>query len=281
MPRLLTKTFELMRQNFVWQWLGYFFKRLFETGLTYRAASLVYATLLSLVPLMIVAFTVLSVIPHFRDMSSQIEQFVFDNFVTSAAYGIVESLRGFVKNVHKLSLVNILFLFFVCMLMIHNMRCAFNTIWGVRERRNRLGLMGIYLLVLIVAPPMAALLMISGAYVAALPYIHTFTDLVWLKTAAIKVTPWVITFLVFWLLNAVLPSCRVKAKAAAIGAAVTTVLFEVLKYGFTTYLKYAPTYKLLYGAVAAIPIFLIWLYLSWILVLLGAMIARILTNGIR
>ncbi len=273
----------LAKLKHIWvvRWLIYFVTRLFKTGLTYRAASLVYATLLSLVPLMIVMFTVLSVIPHSRTVAMHIEQFIFKNFVTSAASGIVDSLRGFAENVHQLSWVNWIFLFFVSMLMIHNMRCAFNTIWEVKERRNPFMLMGVYLVVLIIAPPVAAGLMVAGAAITALPYVHTFADDTWIKTEAIKLLPWLATFLLFWLLNEVLPSCKVKTSAAVIGALVTTVLFEVFKSGFTMYIKHASTYQLLYGAVAAIPIFLIWLYLSWILVLLGAMIAHLLTNGIE
>lgn len=261
-------------------WLGYFIKRLFDTGLTYRAASLVYATLLSLVPLMIVTFTVLSFVPHMSMVGAKIEQYVFQNFVTSAASSVNQALHGFVENMHRLSAVNMVFLFFVCMLMIHNMRCAFNTMWGVREQRNFFGLMLVYLLMLVIGPPVAAILMVGGATIAALPYIHSFTDDAWIKTHLLLTLPWLVTFLVFWFLNAVLPCCKVKAAAAAVGAFVSTVLFELLKFGFTGYVKHEPTYHILYGAVAAIPIFLIWLYLSWIMVLLGAMIAHDLTRGI-
>ncbi|MDF1654956.1 MAG: YihY family inner membrane protein [Coxiellaceae bacterium] len=271
---------ERLKEYTLWQWLCYFFRRLFETGLTYRAASLVYATLLSLVPLMIVTVTVLSFFPHFQHVADQIETFVFRTFVTGAASGIVKALDGFVRNVNKLSWVNISFLFFVCMLMIHNMRAAYNTIWGIRDGRNYFLLMLVYLVIILVAPPVTAALIVGGAYIAALPYVHTFTDHVLLKTASIRMIPWIITFLVFWLLNVILPACKVNWRAAGVGAMVTTILFELLKYGFTAYLKMRPTYTLLYGALAAIPLFLIWLYLSWILVLLGAMIANILTNGV-
>ncbi|MDF1760576.1 MAG: YihY family inner membrane protein [Coxiellaceae bacterium] len=271
---------ERLKHYNAWQWVCYFFRRLFETGLTYRAASLVYATLLSLVPLMIITLTVVSFFPHFHQVTDQMEAFVFRTFVTDAASGIVQHLDNFVRNVNKLSWINIGFLFLVCMLMIHNMRAAFNTIWGIREKRNYVLLMLVYLVVIVVAPPVTAALILGGAYIAALPYVHTFTDHVLLKTASIHTIPWVITFLVFWLLNVLLPACKVNWRAAAVGALLTTILFEILKSGFTYYLKMASTYQLVYGTLAAIPLFLIWLYLSWILVLLGAMMANILTNGL-
>ncbi len=271
---------ERLKEYTLWQWVRYFFLRLFETGLTYRAASLVYATLLSLVPLMIITLTVLSFFPHFQHVAEQIETFAFRTFVPGAAGSVVHSLDQFVKNIHKLSWVNICFLFLVCMLMIHNMRAAFNTIWGIHERRNYFLLMVTYLVIIIIAPPVASALIIGGAYITALPYVHTFTDHVLLKTTLIHMLPSIVTYLVFWFLNMVLPACKVNWRAAAYGALLTTILFEILKYGFKMYFTVATTYKLLYGALAAIPLFLIWLYLSWILVLLGAMMANILTNGI-
>lgn len=264
----------------VWRFVLYLCHRFAHTGCSYRAASLVYASLLSLVPLMIVMLTVLSAIPHFQLVGNEIERFIFENFVTGAAGEIVAEIRGFIANASRLSWLNIVFLFVVCVLLIHNIRCAFNQLWSVQERRPLWQLLVVYFLVLLIGPPLVGGMMIGSAYVASLPYFDTVTHSALLRAHVLRVAPYGVTFLIFWLLNRVLPACRVPWRSAAVGGFITTVLFELAKWGFTVYLQHVPTYRLLYGALAAVPIFLLWLYLSWILVLLGAMMAHIVTRGV-
>lgn len=84
--------------------------------------------------------------------------------------------------------------------------------------------------------------------------------------------PYFAAGLVFTLFNWLLPSCRVKLRYALVGGIMTAVLFEGVKVVFSLYFRYFPTYRLIYGAFAAIPIFLIWIYVSWIIILLGALV---------
>lgn len=257
------------------------FYRLFTTtGCSYRAASLVYATLLSLVPLMIVTFTILSVVPHMQEVAEKIQDFIFHNFVADSAALIVAQLQSFMLNVSKLSWLNIVFLALVCVLMIYNMNCAFNSIWGVKHRRHLLWQFLIYFVVLLFGPPVFAASIVAAVYVVSLPYISDVVQYWWLKKSLFVSLPYLAAFVVFTLLNWVLPACRVRLRSAALAGLVTTVLFESIKWGFTRYLKLVPTYKLIYGALAAVPIFLVWLYLCWMIVLLGAMVARISQRGI-
>lgn len=269
-----------LRRWLPWRFIAYLVHRFLETDCSYRAASLVYTTLLSLVPLMIVILTVLSVIPHFRSVGTEMEQFIFNNFVTQAAGAIVLHIRGFIENASQLSWVNLFFLFVVCTLLIHNIRCAFNRIWGVEERRHYFSLFAVYGLVLLMGPSLVAGMMVASAYLAALPYIDQVTSGVLYKSHLLRMLPYGVTFLIFTGLNKALPACAVPWRAALVGGLITAILFELAKWGFTVYLAHVPTYQLLYGALAAIPIFLLWLYLSWILVLVGAMIAQIMTRGL-
>ena len=94
------------------------------------------------------------------------------------------------------------------------------------------------------------------------------------------IAPYVFTFLAFILLYITVPNCKVKLKDAAIGAGISTILFEIIKHGFTFYIAHFPTYKLIYGALAAIPIFLLWLYLSWLVILFGALISYAVSHEI-
>jgi membrane protein len=251
-----------------------------DTGCSYRAASLVYATLLSMVPLTIVAFTVLSLVPHMHPVGIEVQTFIFTNFVAGSAQVVLGHLQGFLQNVSKLSWINLVFLVLVCLLMIYNMSCAFNSIWGVRRHRNLMLTFFVYFVVLIAGPPLVAAMLVASTFVFSLPYISQVIDSPFLKNILFIGLPYAVTFLVFTLLNWVLPTRKIPLKAALLGGLVTTVLFLAAKWGFTQYLHMVPTYKLLYGTLAAIPIFLLWLYLCWVIVLLGAMVARLYVTGL-
>jgi membrane protein len=89
----------------------------------------------------------------------------------------------------------------------------------------------------------------------------------------LSVLPFAVTFITLWLLYAVVPNCKVSRRDALIGALIGAVLFEVVRWGFTLFVRHAQTYQQIYGALAAIPIFLLWIYLSWVIVILSASIA--------
>ncbi len=244
-------------------------------GCSYRAASLVYATLLSLVPLMIVLFSIFSLFPHMHTVYQDIQSFVFNNFVAQSARVVQGQVTSFVSNVSQLSIVNIVFLAVVCLLMIYNMSCAFNSIWGVDYTANLGMRLLMYILVLVLGPPMVASCLLLFAFFMSLPMIQAVTQHAVLLRFWSWGLPYLITFLIFFMLNWALPATHVKGRYAALGALVTTVLFELAKYGFTRYLSLVPTYRLLYGALASVPIFLLWLYICWLIILLGAIVTAV------
>jgi membrane protein len=93
--------------------------------------------------------------------------------------------------------------------------------------------------------------------------------------------PNLITWASFTILYLTLPNCPVKVRHALCGGFVAMVLFAWAKFGFSWYLVNFPSYELLYGALATIPIFLLWLYLTWIIILLGAIVSYVIANGIE
>ena len=91
----------------------------------------------------------------------------------------------------------------------------------------------------------------------------------------------VLNIILFTGLNWVLPAVRVPFRAALIAGIVTDILFEIAKYGFSIYIYHVATYRLLYGALATVPVFLIWLYVSWITILFGTLIGHFSVVGIN
>lgn len=249
----------------------YFRQRFSEDGCSYRSASLAYTTLLAIVPLGIISFGILSLFPYFKGVGKQIEQFVLANFVAESAAAVTKQFTFFMSNVHRLSVINVLFLAIVALMLMYNINRAFNAIWHAEKHFHFTLSFIVYSLVLLFSPIIVASFALLEPFIAQIPYI---------AAPLFFLIPPVLIFSIFTVMNWVLPSCRVRLLHAAIGGFISTVLFELAKYGFKVYLTHFPTYRLVYGALAAIPIFLIWLYVSWLTILLGALVANIMATGI-
>jgi len=249
-----------------------------------RAASLAYATLLSLVPLMMVSFYVLSWFPMFHGAGEALQKFVVSNFVAGSASVVSQYLNEFLSHLRILSITNISFLGVISILMIYNMVSSFNEIWQVRMHRHFAIAFGIYLLVLLLTPLLFGALLLVVSYFSSLPFVANAGESMGatqlLKKPFIMLLPHLSEFVVFTFFNWVLPSCKVRLKYAAFAGFLTMILFELAKTGFIVYLQYVPTYRLLYGALATIPIFLIWMYVSWLIILFGALVCQLCQRGL-
>jgi membrane protein len=249
-------------------------------GLSFRAAALAYTTLLGLVPLMIIGFTMLSFFPVFHGVGIRIQELVLQNFTTTSAPVIVKYLDDFAQHVSFLSIRNIFFLILIALLMIFEINRAFNSVWHA-ERHFHFSLSFLtYFIVLVLSPILLGGVMVLGTFFIKIPFVTHIIQKSYVQRPLFFLLPYVLIFLLFTLFNWVLPSCRVKLFAAAVGGLVTTILFELAKFLFTWYLRNFPTYQLIYGALATIPIFLVWLYVSWTVILLGAIISYITARGI-
>ena len=243
-----------------------------------RAAALVYTTLLSMVPLAIVGFAAISMIPWFAGTTPKLESFIVQHFVDQSAQSLIVQLQGFVHQATHYSAWSFLFFTVTSVLLIYNINEAFNAIWETHARRNYVLLFFIYLLAVLIGPVLLALVVFLSTFLLALPWISVLDQFAWLHSAALLLLPHALLFLSFSLMNKLLPACYVPWRAAWLGGLVSTILFDLLRVGFAVYMQHATTYKILYGALAAIPAFLVWLYLAWSIVLLGAQVARLVSK---
>lgn len=253
------------------------YDRFFEDGCTYRSAALTYTTLLSLVPLMTVSFAIFSAFPVFSHLSQQIQDFIFSHFVATSGEMIQTYLTKFVAQTKNLSAVGSVFLVITAVLMMFNMEQAFNAIWKVKSRHIGLSTFMLYWAVLTLTPILIGLSMVITAYINTLPYFAKMAQDFGLITAL----PFILNVVFFTLLYIMVPNCYVPLRYGFIGAVVAALLFSLAKFGFTYYVTNFPTYVLLYGALATIPLFLLWLYVLWVIILFGAIISNILATGYR
>ncbi|OGT42468.1 MAG: hypothetical protein A3F13_02010 [Gammaproteobacteria bacterium RIFCSPHIGHO2_12_FULL_40_19] len=245
-----------------------------------RAASLTFTTLLSVVPLLMFVFYVLSFFPLLHNPGKALETFILNHFVASSAIEIMHQLQSFVINLQAMSWRNIATLLFIAMLMIFNMVDAVNGIWHVTFHRNSVLSFIFYFITLCIAPIFFTILLLISSYLTSLPLLSHVVEIDIVRQFFLFLSPVLIEWAVFSLFHWVMPSCRVYFRYAVIAGLITMILFEIAKWGFVQYLHFFPTYQWVYGALASIPIFFIWIYVSWLILILGALICNLLQTKV-
>ncbi len=256
--------------------IHYLWSEFFDLGLSYRSAALAYATLLAIVPLTIIMVRILAFFPLFDGIDLQLQNLILENFVAQSADTIFVHLQAFISHIHKLSNINIAFLVVIDLLMIYNINQAFNAVWNTQSQLPHSLSFLLYVLVLVLSPFLFGGVLVLASLVYKLSYVQQLVS----NRFASLFLPYLISLTTFTLLNWILPWRRVGFVAALAGGLITTVIFEAAKAGFAFYLSHASTYKVLYGATAILPLFLVWLYVSWLIILLGALMTRMIKIGI-
>lgn len=241
-----------------------------------NAAALTYTTLFAVVPLMTVSYAMLAAVPSFQGVGEQIQGWVFDNFVPATGEVVKGYLAEFTTQARKLTAVGILFLFITSIMMMKNIEAALNRIWRVAEPRKGMSSFLLYWAVLSLGPVLIGFGLLLTSYLTSLPLFYSASELVG-RSLMLALLPPVLSTAAFTLLYAAVPNCNVPLRNAAMGALVAALLFEIAKRGFTFFVARFPSYELVYGAFAAVPMFLLWIYISWTLVLFGAEVSRALT----
>lgn len=248
-------------------WKRYLDDRLFEA-----AGSLSYTTVFALVPLSIVVLGVLSAFPMFQEWQQGLIDFVFTNFVPSAASRVEEYLLEFSSNVGAMTTVGMVVLVITVLVTLRGVEQAFNRIWRVKAARAQLSRFLVYWTVLTLGALLAAAAIALFAQFLALSIFSTSPGR-WLQQTILQTMPFIIELLVITALYKVVPHRSVRWKHAFYGALLAAVLLEVAKRLIALYLGNVETYQKIYGQVAFIPVFLLWIYLCWVSILLGASLA--------
>jgi membrane protein len=252
-------------------------QRFLQQRCTETAASLSYTSLLSLVPLMAVIFAGFSSFSVFQELFEELQRFVFDNFVPSSSEVIKQYLETFVGKASKLTLFGLLGLFIIAILLVWQIDRALNQIWGITKSKRLMHTFLTYWAVLTLGPVFIGISLMVTSYITSLPLITDAADSIGYRTEMLSMVPVVLTLIVFTMVYQIVPNTHVPLFHALIGGLTATILFELAKRGFALYISKNTTYASLYGALATVPIFLIWIYISWLVTLLGAMTTRLMT----
>ncbi|MFY2762462.1 YihY family inner membrane protein [Arenimonas sp. MALMAid1274] len=253
-------------------WTRFLDDRCFET-----AGALAYTTLFALAPLSMVVFGILSAFPVFDQWSAQLTNFVFSNFVPSSARVVEDHLREFAISTRKLTFTGVGALLVSLLLTMWSIEATFNRVWRVPTPRPRLVRFLVYWTLLTLGSLMAVASLATTSYLFSLPALSGVEQMDW-SQRLLGYLPNVVEVVVFTLAYWLIPHRSVPFRFALAGGLFATLLFELAKRGFAAYLLGVPSYDQVYGALAVVPIFMIWLYLSWVVVLLGASFAASLSS---
>jgi len=242
------------------------------------AAALSFTTILSLVPLLTVGISVFSMFPGFRELTDTFQDFIYRNFVPAAGDAVAGHLRGFVANAGKLTTLGLAFLVFASLLALSTIEDAFNDIWRVSRGRSLIQRVLVYWAVVSLGPLLIVLSLSISSYLLSLKVIADTQVLEGLLRWFLVVMPLLLAVLAFLLLYVAVPNHDVPLKPALAGACVAALLFEMAKRLFAWYLLAFGNYEAIYGALASIPIFLLWIYLSWVIILFGVELVAAITE---
>lgn len=234
---------------------------------TLKAAALAYATLVSIVPLMLLSLFFVLAFPNFASYFQELHLFIFQQLVPSAATSIQEYAEMFALNAVNLSTSGVIFFLLTAVILIFTMETVFNRIWEVKTRRQGISVFFMYSAILILLPPIGGIAIALGLFLKTLPFISVFFEIMGF------IIPFALSWLGYLLLFTLVPNTTVKFRDAAVGAAVSSLLFEITKWLFSIYVTKFSSDTIIYGVMAALPGFLLWLYLSWTIIIFGAVIS--------
>ena len=245
----------------------YVIKRFRHDHASSVAASLAYTSLLSLVPLMAIALAMLAAFPVFGLLRVQIENWIFINFVPAVGQVVQDQIRLFIANAGRLSAAGIVGLGVTAIMLLVTIETAFNHIFRVDKHRSAMSRLLVYWTMMTLGPlVVGASLSIEGD-VSSLPgWQHGLTFVEHLAS----ILPTALSIAIFSLMFAIIPNRPIPPWDAVVGGIISGLLFSVLRWSFAYYIVNTQAYTTVYGAVAVVPIVLFWMFLSWVIVLIGA-----------
>lgn len=277
LPRLLKFARLRYDRERIAAFLDFTWHRFLEDRCFQTAGALSFTSVFALVPLTAAILGILAAFPGFASWRDQITLWVFDNFVPAAGSTVQGYITQFADNASKATAVGALVLFFSAVSLMMSIEDAFNRIWRVQVARRAAARFVIYWTALTLGPLLLVAALAISSYALALPFIDAAEAQFSVKARVLAVLPFLIVWSAMLAAYAVIPNRSVRMRHALIGATIAAILFEAAKRGFALYATTYASYQAVYGALAMVPIFIFWIYLSWSIVLFGASITASLS----
>lgn len=262
--------------NNVRQLLRYALARAQDDRIPQVAGSLTFTSILSIVPLFAVTFALFTAFPIFNSFRDALQGFLLEHLMPESVNAqIFNYLNQFASKAKSLTAFGLIGLLVTAVLTLMTVESAFNVIWRVPRPRALAQRLLIYWSLLTLGPLLFGVSLSISSYVftQSMSLVSTLPPAV---ASLLSLIPLALTSLAFMLMYLYMPNCKVDWRDALVGGVVAALAFDLTKRGFGMYIRQFPTYTAVYGAFAAVPIFLLWIYLSWLVALLGATITAVL-----
>ena len=248
-----------------------------------HAEALTYVTLLALVPLLVLFFSIIGNLGGFGDVQQKLQNLILDHLAGSPEVRsqVAEPILSMVSGIDAghMGAISVIILVLSVLSLLGHIEFAVNSIFGTTTQRPWLMRMLIYWAILTLGP---VLLMASFALTAAFQsssFLELVAQLGNLQSLILYYLPFLTTWIALAVIYLVIPNTRVSITAAVSAAFVAGILWNTAKFGYASYVTHAVTLKNVYGSLAVIPLFIFWLYISWLIVLFGAQLTFAFHNS--
>ncbi|WP_151725726.1 YhjD/YihY/BrkB family envelope integrity protein [Acinetobacter radioresistens] len=242
------------------------------------AGSLTYTTLFAIVPMLTVFLVIISSIQALEPARQQLQQLIYSNFLPKSTIAFDKMLNAFTEKSSNLTVIGVLFLFVTTIMMLSTIETAFNRIWRVKETRGGIvGFMRYWTIISLGPIVLGSAFVISSALASLSILSNNFAGYEMDGAFLLSLLSIALTIAGFFIIYWTIPNRNVPMIAAALAGVFSAIVFEMLKNLFGTIMSNFTSYEIVYGAFAAIPIFLLWIYLSWNIVLLGVEVSFAIT----
>ena len=242
------------------------------------AASLSFTTLLALVPLVTVALAFVGYFPSFAQFLAALERYVMRNLLPDSTADIVHNyVMGFAEQALRLTGFSIAFIFFTALMAVVTVDSEINAIWRIRRGPSLIKRIPVYLLGVTAGPVLlgASISLTTWLIAQSLAAVPVERSAV---APVLRALPFVFATAGLTLLYKAVPARKVAFLPALAAGALAALALEVLKQGLAWYLTRVPTYEVIYGALAALPVFLLWIDLCWMIIIVGAALSAALCD---
>ncbi len=240
-----------------------------QDKLLIRASGLAYSTLLALVPLVAVLFSIFAAVKGFEGYREKVQELIFSLLLPTRQDEIINYVNQFSDNARALGLVGSIVLLFTAILLLDNIESNFNELWHVRSRRSVISKLTAYTSMLVFSTFFIGASVAISARIKTMIINGTRIDPGFFSNVYAWFFPFFLSLCAFLLMYQIIPYTRVRFRSALFGALTAGIMWEASKYLFAASIGSSVRYSAIYGSLAVIPILLIWLYITWLIILFG------------
>ncbi|MRI58109.1 MAG: hypothetical protein C6H99_01235 [Epsilonproteobacteria bacterium] len=250
-----------------------FFTRLYDPEITVYASSLSFHTIFSVIPLLLVSFSIFIRLPSFEKHYERIKEFIFSNLIPAQQEQIYGYIDTFLQNSSKLGIIGFVFVLFASIMFFQNYEYIVNKIFKTRPR-SFWDSIATYWTLMTLAPIGLALSFFLSNKVQNLLDSYDYTS--WIDF--LSIFPYLIIWMIFFITYKISSTAWINPKAALLSSFVASFIWDIGKNLFVYYVIYSKTYSTIYGSFSAILFFFLWIYISWIIYLYGLKLCKIIND---